>query len=56
MDGLDGNGLKPEKTYCFFSSLEMVSAESRQKLNTNSYLCNKYMAFLFSGLSGMLCV
>ena len=41
-DGEDGNGLQLEKTenWLVFSSLEMVSAESPQKLNTTSSLCN----------------
>ena len=54
MDGQGGNGLKVEKASQFFSSSEMVSAESRQKLNANSSLCNKYISYLVSGLSGML--
>ena len=32
------------------------SAESHQKLNTNSSMCNKYISYLVSGLSGMLYV
>ena len=34
----------------FFKLQEVVSAESRQKLNTNSSLCNKYISYLVSGL------
>ena len=49
MDGEDGNGLKLEKNWPVFSNLEMVSAESRQKLNTNSSLCNKYIHILSVG-------
>ena len=52
MDGEDGNELKIEKK----TDSEMVSAESRQKLNTKSSLCNKYISYLVSGLSGMLYV
>ena len=34
-EGEDGDGLKLEKTVSIFSSLETVSSESCQKLNTN---------------------
>ena len=45
-----------KKTGQLFSSLEMLSAESRPKLNMNSFLCNKYISYLLSGLSAMLYV
>ena len=41
---------------CNLKKLEMVSTESPQKLNTNSSLCNKYIPYLVSGLSGMIYV
>ena len=45
-DGEDGNGLKLEKTGQCFSSLETMSSERRQELNTNSSLCHKYISYL----------
>ena len=33
-------GMKLQKIFPVFSSLDMLSSESRQKLNTNSSLCH----------------
>ena len=63
-DGEDGNGFKLEISkfqpipiqWPVFSSLETVSSEIHQNLNTNSSLCHKYLSYLVSWLPGMLYV
>ena len=51
-DGGDGNGLKLEKNWPISSSLETLSYESRQKLNTNSFV-SYYISYDLCELSGM---
>ena len=55
-DGEDRNGLKLEKTDQFFQVWRQCQSERHQKLNTNSWLCHKYISYHVSGLSGMLYV
>ena len=56
MDGEDGNGLKLEKTGQFFFKFGDDRRRKSPKLYKNSFLCNKYISHVVSGLLGMLYV